>query len=114
MTNEDLKRFYPDNPNVSEPFDFVRTGKGGNITGYTKKFETATITSIGDTLCEALQCGDILVKNENGNKHTYIVSYKEDKTGMCLTYSDATVVETVSYDYTDGHWVYNSTDIGRI
>ena len=27
-----------------------------------------------------------------------------------LTYVDASVVETVSYDYTDGAWVYNSTD----
>ena len=43
-----------------------------------------------------------------------MVSYKKDDTGMCLTYADASVVETQSYDYTEGHWVYNSEDKGTI
>ena len=40
-----------------------------------------------------------------------MVSYKEHHVGICLTYSAAGYLETVSYDYTDGHWVYNSTDV---
>ena len=30
--------------------------------------------------------------------------------GICLTYVAAGLVETVSYDFTDDGWVYNSTD----
>ena len=44
-------------------------------------------------------------------KHNYIVTYKEEKHGICLSYYAAGYLETVSYDYTNGHWVYNSTDI---
>ena len=58
----------------------------------------------------SLSCGDIVIKNESGNKHTYVVTYKEDNQGICLTYTDATYLETVSYDYIDGNWTYNSTD----
>lgn len=68
------------------------------------------ITKLTDEQCEGLECGDILVKNTGEQKHSYIVSYKQENTGMCLTYADASVVETVSYDYTGGKWVYNSTD----
>ena len=31
MTNEDLKRLYPDNPSSSEPFDFARLDANGKI-----------------------------------------------------------------------------------
>ena len=43
--------------------------------------------------------------------HTYIVTYKEEYKGICLSYFAAGYLETVSYDYTDGVWVYNSTDV---
>lgn len=58
-----------------------------------------------------LQAGDIVVKTTGNQEHTYIVTYKEEGQGICLTYVDASVVETVSFDYVDGEWVYNSTDV---
>lgn len=58
-----------------------------------------------------LQAGDIVVKTTGDQKHTYIVTYKEEGQGICLSYFDAGYSETVSFDYVDGEWVYNSTDI---
>ena len=182
MYNEDLKRFYENNPNVNEPNDFVRldgTGKipASNLPGYvddiiegyyydskfyeddahtkvikgedgklyldlptnntyrwakqssqyilisstppdlsmfTKFIEVTNITAMTTAQINSLRCGDMVIKNESGNKHTYIVTYKEDEQGICLSYMDATIIETVSYDYTDGEWVYNSTDVGHL
>ena len=70
----------------------------------------ANIQAIPSAVLSALECGDILVKVTGKQKHSYRVSYKEDGVSICLTYVDASLVETVSYDYTDGAWVYNSTD----
>lgn len=60
-----------------------------------------------------LKAGDIVLKNDSTGKHAYIVTYKKNGTGICLTYVDASVAETVSYDYNavTKEWVYNSTDI---
>ena len=113
MTNEDLKRFY-DNNGSQGPNDFVRLDNNGFIGGYTRKFEVDNITSIDSDLIDALKPGDAIIKKTNGSKHTYIVTYKEEKTGICMSYFDATITETVSYDYTGGKWVYNSTDVGHL
>lgn len=110
-----------DNDNVSIANKIIKKGENIIIScGSTKyiineKGATSTngvtdITKLTDEQCEGLECGDILVKNTGNQKHSYRVSYKQENTGMCLTYCDASVVETVSYDYTEGHWVYNSTD----
>ncbi len=72
--------------------------------------EVTDIKALTTAQCEALQCGGVVIKVTGNQKHRYVVSYKEDKVGMCLTYTDASLVETVSYDYTEGNWVYNSTD----
>ena len=72
--------------------------------------ECTDITKLTDGQIDLLRCGDYLVKKTGKQNHAYKVTYKEDKKGICLTYHDASTVETVSYDYTDGHWVYNSTD----
>ena len=78
------------------------------------KFETSAITEMTDEELDAIKCGDIIVKKtisgDNILSHAYICTFKEDKSGICLSYFDASGAETVSYDYTDGHWVYNSTD----
>lgn len=58
-----------------------------------------------------LKAGDIVLKKDESGFHSYIVSYKKEGTGICLTYTDASCVETASYDLVDGEWVYNSTDI---
>ena len=65
----------------------------------------------GDIL-DSLNAGDKVVKVTGEQKHTYIVSYKGEGVGegLCLTYTDASVIETVSYDFTSEGWAYNSTD----
>ena len=68
------------------------------------------IAALTDDEINSLEAGDIVVKKTGNQKHTYIVTYKENNQGICLTYADATYIETVSYDYTAGHWVYNSKD----
>lgn len=72
------------------------------------------ITTLTTNQINSLKCGDIVCKEDSTGKHAYIVSYKKDGTGICLTYADASVVETVSYDYSGSAWVYNSTDITPI
>lgn len=74
---------------------------------------TDNVTTLTTDDINSLRAGDIIVKTTGNQKHTYIVSYKENNQGICLTYTDASVVETVSYDYnSETHaWVYNSTDV---
>ena len=76
-------------------------------------YEANNIQALGDDLCEKLRPGDIVRKITGKQKHTYIVSYKGEGEGegICLTYCAAGYIETVSYDFVDGHWVYNSTDV---
>ena len=78
------------------------------------KITTSNIKTLTNEDIESLKCGDIVAKVTGDQKHAYIVSYKEDGQGICLTYIDATYVETISYDYTDGNWVYNSQDSTEI
>jgi len=79
--------------------------------GY-QRFEVTDINSIDGTILDALQCGDQVVKITGKYNHLYTVSYKGDGVGqgICLTYVAAGLIETVSYDYTENGWVYNSTD----
>ena len=79
-----------------------------------KKLEVTDIKTLTTAQINALNCGDVVIKNESGNKHGYVVSYKQEGVGICLTYADAENVETVSYDYVGENWVYNSTDITHI
>lgn len=76
--------------------------------------ETSSITQLTSEQINSLQAGDIVLKITGNQKHAYIVSYKEDGQGICLTYTDASCVETVSYDKTASGWVYNSTDVTPI
>lgn len=72
------------------------------------------ITKISQSVLEDLDVGDIVAKLTNGDKHCYRVSYKKKGVGMCLTYADASRVETVSYDCIEGVWTYNSTDVSEL
>lgn len=69
------------------------------------------ITELSDDVLNKLKVGDMIAKKTGNQKHNYIVTYKEEKHGICLSYYAAGYIETVSYDYTNGHWVYNSTDV---
>lgn len=110
-----------DNDNVSVANGVTKLGDKIIISTLTNKYVIGTsgvtslsgitdMTKLTDDQCNALECGDIVLKKTGNQYHSYRVSYKEKNTGMCLTYVDATSVETISYDYTGGHWVYNSTD----
>ena len=74
----------------------------------------SNIRALSDDELNALKVGDVVQKITGEQKHCYIVSYKQEEHGICLTYVDAGYMETVSYDYTEGHWVYNSTDIVEV
>ena len=79
------------------------------------RFFVNNIKAIDEKILDKLECGDIVVKitHQSSRKmhHCYIVSYYEHKHGCCLTYTAAGYIETQSYDYIDGHWVYNSQDL---
>lgn len=75
------------------------------------KVEVANITAIDGAILTDLKAGDIVVKKTGDMRHTYVVTYKEENKGICMSYIDASVAETVSYDYVTNAWVYNSTDV---
>lgn len=69
------------------------------------------ITALTGAQLDALEVGAKVAKQTGTAKHLYIVSYKDAQNGgLCLTYTDASTVETVSYDHTESGWAYNSTD----
>lgn len=74
--------------------------------------EVEDITALDADLLSKLKVGDVVVKVTGKQKHAYLVTYKGEGAGegLCLTYADASVVETVAYDFTDEGWAYNSTD----
>lgn len=72
-------------------------------------FKVADVKNIDGEILSQLKCGDIVIKEDTSGDHAYIVTYRGE-TGICLTYTDASVVETQSYDLVDDEWVYNSED----
>lgn len=80
---------------------------------FVKKIEVQDITKMTDYEIGKLECGDMVAKKTNNMHHCYVVSYKEEGVGICLSYSACGYLETVSYDFNaeTGHWVYNSTDV---
>ena len=71
--------------------------------------EVSDVKALSNSQIDLLRCGDYLVKKDASGEHAYKVTFKSD-TGMCITYHDASVIETQSYDKVDGVWVYNSED----
>lgn len=74
-----------------------------------KAVEVEDITGIDGAILDSLSCGDMVVKITGKEKHAYIVSYKGVGEGICMTYTDASLIETVFYGFTADGWVYNST-----
>lgn len=77
-----------------------------------ERLEVTDITNISGEILNSLCVGDAVIKVTGTQKHLYRVSYKGAGVGegICITYVDASLVETVSYDLTEDGWVYNSTD----
>ena len=71
--------------------------------------ECDNVKTLSNSQIDLLRCGDYLVKKDATGEHAYKVTFKS-ATGMCLTYHDASVIETQSYDKIDGVWTYNSED----
>lgn len=85
------------------------------LAGAAAPIEVADITALTGEQLDALEVGAKIAKITGTAKHLYVVSYKDaENGGLCLTYTDATTVETVSYDHTESGWAYNSTDKGSI
>lgn len=81
------------------------------IAGAAAPIDVADITALTDDQLDALNVGDKVAKKTGTAQHLYVVSYKDaENGGLCLTYTDASTVETVSYDHTESGWAYNSTD----
>ncbi len=73
--------------------------------------EVTDITALTAAQLDALEIGAKVAKITGTAKHLYLVSYKDaENGGLCLTYTDASTVETVSYDHTESGWAYNSID----
>lgn len=73
--------------------------------------EVTDITALTGEQLDNLEVGCKVAKKTGTAKHLYTVSYKDaENGGLCLTYTDASTVETVSYDHTESGWAYNSTD----
>ena len=72
------------------------------------------ITALTDAQLNGLKCGDVVLKEDSTGKHAYKVTYKQEHHGICLSYFDCGYLETISYDYTDGHWVFNSKDVCEV
>ena len=80
------------------------------------RFEVDNVSELSDEQLDSLRCGDIVAKKTGNQKHAYIVSYKGEGAGegICLTYCAAGYIETISYDYINGHWLFNSKDICEV
>ena len=82
-----------------------------DLAGAAAPIEVADITKLTDEQLDSLNVGDKVAKKTGTAQHLYVVSYKDaENGGLCLTYTDASTVETVSYDHTESGWAYNSTD----
>ncbi len=81
------------------------------LTNAAAPIEVTDITALTGDQLDALEVGAKVAKKTGTAKHLYVVSYKDaENGGLCLTYTDAANVETVSYDHTESGWQYNSTD----
>ena len=76
-----------------------------------KMIHTTNIQAMTDEQLNQLRAGDVVVKHTGEMEHAYSVTYKQEKHGICISYYAAGYLETVSYDYVEGHWQYNSTDV---
>ena len=76
-------------------------------------FKVANVKNIDGVILSQLKCGDVIIKDDASGEHAYIVTFKSE-TGICLTYVDAGIVETQSYDLVGDNWVYNSEDLSHL
>lgn len=85
----------------------------GELAAAAAPIEVSDITALTGAQLDALEVGAKVAVKTGTAKQLYVVSCKNG--GLFLTYTDASTVETVSYDHnTESGWAYNSTDKGSI
>ena len=89
------------------------TIKSATLTCSDTKVKVDDVKDIDGEILSQLKCGDVVIKEDASGEHAYIVTFKSE-TGICLTYADASVIETQSYDLVGDDWVYNSEDKGTL
>lgn len=86
-----------------------------DLQGKVNSYVVTNIKALTSDFINKLKSGDVVVKQTGSGQHpqyhSYRVSFMKDNEGMCLTYTDASCSETVSYDKSGNNWVYNSTDL---
>lgn len=86
-----------------------------DLQGKVNSYVVTDIKALTSDFINKLKSGDVVVKQTGSGQHpqyhSYRVSFMKDNEGMCLTYTDASCSETVSYDKSGNNWVYNSTDL---
>lgn len=113
MKNSDLKRFFEtDASNNNE--GFARLNENSMIPATALRTVVTDMTALTSAQCEALECGDVVIKEDSTGRHAYMVSFKKAGVGMCITYTDCENVETVAYNCVEGVWTYDSTDVTHI
>lgn len=71
--------------------------------------KVANIKTLTNEQIDSLNCGDIVVKSENGSDHAYIVAYKKSDE-MSLVYCDHENIEEVYYEKSGSNWAWVVTD----
>ena len=74
-----------------------------------KVFETTNILTISNII-DDLKCGDIVIKNEDGSKHAYLVVYKKSNE-IALVYADYHTIEEIYYEKEGENWNFVSKEI---
>ena len=86
-----------------------------DLQGKVNSYVVTDIKALTSDFINKLKSGDVVVKQTGSGQHpqyhSYRVSFMKDNEGICLTYTDASCSETVSYDKSGNNWVYNSTDL---
>lgn len=75
--------------------------------------ETDDIENLSSEALDDLKVGDVVVKRTGKQTHAYHVSYKGEGVGegICLSYNTTGYSETISYDFTEEGWKFNSKDV---
>ena len=102
------KTFYDKDNNVLGEF-YTKSELDVLFESFVKVLVVSDITALTNEQIEALRCGDIVIKNESGNKHSYVVAYKKEDE-MSLVYVDHENAEEVYYEKTGSNWAYIQTD----
>ena len=77
-------------------------------------YSVDSVEALSHEDCERLEIGDTVIKDENGSKHAYLVTYRKDDE-MSLCYFDHQNVEEVYYEKNEsGVWAFVVKDITHI